>query len=471
MIQWDKNIQDQFNEVIKYSQGIENPQTDKLFEIWSKRKWGFWDSMDKKLIYEFPQPVTLEMDAQTKEDRLSHFLDWVSRFSESLGDFLDAQRDGFYDNKTISNWHTDDDVIPAGMKISKAIGRYWRDYLDPIQIDTVQCEISRMIQENKVTGRLCLSIHPLDYLSLSENQHNWRSCHALDGEYRAGNLSYMLDQTTVIAYIKSDEDTTLPRFPESVPWNNKKWRCLFFVDPGRSLIYAGRQYPFFSENALNLVRQCLLEPCNYFMNKIHTFEVGIPWRHNCVVGDCEVGGEKVYLHQPHIFDANTCVRLSDWVRDEEGSMHFNDLLRSSFYTAWTLRYGHRSDRELLQQGPVVVGDAIPCLVCGDVHPRNEVCNSDVMACEACVLDDPNMEVEWVEHCAECGCRINRDESYCHDGEYYCDNCVDAHTSYCEKCGASILEYEDTAYEGKDGEILCWHCYHYPNGDRNDPYIR
>ena len=28
-----------------------------------------------------------------------------------------------------------------------------------------------------------------DYLSLSENAFNWRSCHALDGEYRAGNLS------------------------------------------------------------------------------------------------------------------------------------------------------------------------------------------------------------------------------------------------------------------------------------------
>ena len=40
-------------------------------------------------------------------------------------------------------------------------------------------------------GYLYLSIHPLDYLSISETNHGWRSCHALDGEYRNGNLSYL----------------------------------------------------------------------------------------------------------------------------------------------------------------------------------------------------------------------------------------------------------------------------------------
>ena len=119
---------------------------------------------------------------------------------------------------------------------------------------------------------------------------------------------------------------------------------------------------------------------------------------------------------------------------------------------------------------MMVGDAIPCLVCGSTEPHHQVCNSDVMACEECVLEDPNMDAEWIVECAECGARIVRDDSYCHDGEYYCVNCVDAHTSHCEKCGTAILEYEDTTYEGKNGEILCWHCYHYPNGDRNDPYI-
>ena len=47
-----------------------------------------------------------------------------------------------------------------------------------------------ILQDVKVSGDLVLSVHPLDYLSISDNNHNWYSCHSLDGEYGAGNLGY-----------------------------------------------------------------------------------------------------------------------------------------------------------------------------------------------------------------------------------------------------------------------------------------
>ena len=71
-------------------------------------------------------------------------------------------------------------------------------------------------------------MHPLDYLSLSENTYNWRSCHSLDGEYRAGNLSYMMDKSTVICYLKSNDDVILSNFGPEVKWNSKKWRVLLY---------------------------------------------------------------------------------------------------------------------------------------------------------------------------------------------------------------------------------------------------
>ena len=70
-------------------------------------------------------------------------------------------------------------------------------------LNEIQSVASMIIQEDKIEGTLCLSVHPLDFISSSENTHNWRSCHALDGEYRAGNLSYMLDKTTVMCYLNS----------------------------------------------------------------------------------------------------------------------------------------------------------------------------------------------------------------------------------------------------------------------------
>ena len=118
------------------------------------------------------------------------------------------------------------------------------------------------IQENKVTGTLCFSVHPLDFLSSSENNYNWRSCHALDGEYRAGNLSYMLDKSTIICYLKGAEKVKLPLFPEYIPWNNKKWRVLLHFSENWDIIFAGRQYPFESEEGIEIVRTLLLSKIN-----------------------------------------------------------------------------------------------------------------------------------------------------------------------------------------------------------------
>jgi hypothetical protein len=117
--------------------------------------------------------------------------------------------------------------VPKGMKLSKAF-KYFVE--DEGQLRIIQDVFSEMIQKNKVCGKLCISIHPLDYLSTSETTHNWRSCHALDGEYRAGGLAYMCDKTTVVCYIKSDEDAVLPRFPHHIKWNDKKWRMLLHME-------------------------------------------------------------------------------------------------------------------------------------------------------------------------------------------------------------------------------------------------
>ena len=115
-----------------------------------------------------------------------------------------------------------------------------------------------MIQENSITGTLCFSVHPLDYLSISENTYNWASCHSLDGDYRAGNLSYMLDSSTIVCYLRGANNVKLPLFPDDVPWNSKKWRVLLFFSDKQDIIFAGRQYPFTSNNGLDEVRKNLL---------------------------------------------------------------------------------------------------------------------------------------------------------------------------------------------------------------------
>ena len=45
------DIKEQFKKVISYSQGIENPVVDDLFEKWLEGKRDFIEAMGGKLIY------------------------------------------------------------------------------------------------------------------------------------------------------------------------------------------------------------------------------------------------------------------------------------------------------------------------------------------------------------------------------------------------------------------------------------
>lgn len=450
-------IQEQFNRVIEYSQGIDEPRTNMLFEIWEEKKKVFIEGMGGELIYEYPLPISIEMSEESKIARVDAFIEELRHQDfDWIADFLDAQIDTFYDNKVCEDYYIDDEVIPAGMKLSKAIGRYFRDRYDYDDIDKIQTKMSRLIQENKLSGKLCLSVHPLDFLSSSENQHNWRSCHALDGEYRAGNLSYMLDDCTIMAYIKSEEDVILPRFPEDVPWNNKKWRCLFFFDKRRGIIYAGRQYPFFSKRALDMVQDLLFVHCNYFLGKRKLFSAfGSRWQHNVIRGDVQQGENIFSIKEPTIFMNEVIRNLNEWVNDAEDSLHYNDLLYSSVYTPWTLRYKYKSIYEMLKAPPLTIGGSIPCVCCEE----NPVFDSQIMLCSKCAVDDPAIATEWITCCPICGERIVKDTQYQDEaGEYYCHSCWEEHITRCVKCGAYInsenVFYTDDGYY----DALCEYCY-------------
>ena len=53
--------------------------------------------------------------------------------------------------------------------------------------------------------RAALSVHPCDFLEMSNRDNSWRSCHRLDGgEYMAGTLSYMNDGASMIFYTMGD---------------------------------------------------------------------------------------------------------------------------------------------------------------------------------------------------------------------------------------------------------------------------
>ena len=323
------------------------------------------------------------------------------------------------------------------MKISRAL-RFFYD--DPTEI---QIAMSRILQEDKITGTLCFSVHPLDFLSLSENNSNWRSCHSLDGDYRAGNLSYMVDKCTMIAYLRHDsEPVILERFGPEVPWNDKKWRCLIFFSEDRNICFAGRQYPFPSAGALDTIRDRLLE--DYFS--------GSRWKNwdngrmtNFVTGDgfnCRI--------EPHILLLGDLRSLPSIVQDARGSRHYNDLLYSTVYTPY---YTSRSHATFSPSESIVrLGGPVRCVRCGDRESGSE----EPMMCDECA-DYRYMSNEHMFCCEVCGRFHPAYESQLVNDTYQvCESCWDAYCGSCDICN-EVFFIEDLTFDEDTNEYKCKYC--------------
>ena len=450
-----QQIKNDFDRVIISSQGIDEPKTDKLFETWLASKELFIRAFGKQLIYEYPEKVTFELNPAAKHDRVLHFVNSVYYrwgYAE-LASFIEAQEEGFFKNITISDYTTSTGkTITKGTKLVKA----FKHFIDNERsLTDVQNEASRIIQEDKIEGTLCLSVHPLDYLSASETTYNWRSCHSLDGEYRAGNLSYMMDSSTVLCYLKSDKDASLPNFPVDLKWNSKKWRVLLFFSNDWKMIFAGKQYPFDAVGGMEIVLDKLL-PTAGLIGK-DSYHVWSEWN-ECIHPTINIDGKDYMELRKHYVPVNEeLVPIKKIIKDVPGSKHFNDLLNSSTYVPkYTVRsYLPYYGIELENKSSVFnIGAFTYCLHCGEEEVLGA---SDTMRCEKCEMEYGDIDNEVFTSCAICGNRMYYDDAHWVDDEPVCDDCFSNHCTVCDYCG-DIYYNDDIRFHEASSEYLCTYCY-------------
>ena len=441
-----KEIKRQFSEVISYSQNIPDPQIDDLFDRWLAGKRDFIEAFDGKLIYEVGK-VTFHFDETTKKDRFEKFINDVYELTDdyTFYQFLKLNENSFYSNLVDAPWKTHDGkIIPKGMKLSKSFKFFEKNSR---HLEEIQNMASRIMQENKVEGTLCFSVHPLDFLSSSENTYNWRSCHALDGEYRAGNLSYMVDNTTVMCYLKGADGVKLPSFPESVPWNSKKWRVLLYLSDKWDVIFAGKQYPFGSDAGLDMVK-------DYFLKVIKKDPYSFCDWISPVMGEVKDSRGNIYdLKHYYIWMRGELRELNNVVRDKDGdrAIHFNDVLRSSVYMPY---YTAENNHDWLRQydSEIVVGGRCNCLRCG----KYRIDNPETMQCDDCELEYGTEENDVYGHCDCCDCRIVLDDAYSVGWDRVCEHCYEEYCFDCDVCGETFYKTE-RHYDEITEKDVCYEC--------------
>ena len=403
-----------------------------------------------ELIYEYPEPVSFLLDENEKARRIEDFIEFISEncYNPDLAAFIEKNASTFFENKVS---HEDKTMsIPKGMKLVKSFSHFIKD---KEMLTYIQNRASQIIQEDKVEGTLCFSVHPLDFLSVSENTYNWRSCHALDGDYRAGNLSYMMDKITCVCYIKSKDGVKLPNFPFNVPWNSKKWRVLLYLSEDNNLLFAGRQYPFSSAPGLDIVKTIFLDLFDRNMNYSD-------WISPLAVKHFEdYTGRKWSLREDFICLRGHLKPFSEVVSNAEGALQFNDLTDSSFYKPLCAAKHNSKWMDVLNTH-LIIGEAVPCLRC----KQNMVARSYTMQCDDCEELYGESENDDFTYCSCCDRHIAISEAldvtvpFASNLTTYETVCEDCFNAQCFQC-ASCLEYSYNSYKCVvNGKELCRHCY-------------
>ena len=362
------------------------------------------------------------------DDWAELFPDWSDYADEAweLSRFLRANMPGFFENKTVEEYEAPDTtIIGKDVKISKNFKHFFDN--DKL-LRLIQDKYSEVVQQDKITGTFCASIHPLDFLSSSENNYGWRSCHALNGDYAGGNLSYMMDNCTIIFYIKGADDVKLPRFPETVPWNDKKWRMLAFISDFENIIWYGRQYPFFSEEMLKQV-------FNFFevFYSTHYYYPDSEY----ITNMRDYRNELTVQIPPHIYYGDKILPKDELIRNAPAAAHYNDLLNSHCYTPY---YSIRATRHYTHgKYPLVtVGHSPICACCGKQERilTNELVSKDCNKklhpsyCDCCGELMPDGPYDWIYGLGK-----------------ICINCFDKYVEKCPTCGHWYAKQKPCMYCG------------------------
>ena len=449
-------IKEDVSKVIACSQNYNiNPEemnVGPLIHQWFEAKRGFIEALDGKCILEVPN-IVFSISEESKKEAYKNFqsmaIEWViagEAHDALLNYFKVVSYEEFFNNKINKDFNCGSFSIKSGTKFVKSLKHF---FTNPNLLDTIQTEASRLIQEDKIRGTLCFSVHPLDYLSSSENCSNWRSCHSLDGEYRAGNLAYMTDDSTVICYLKSEnEKNSISNFPNDVPWNNKKWRCLLYFDENWKTVYAGRQYPFTCDLALPVIKEKLLPLVS------PVFASGWSDWSNFTLE--EING--IELHAKYHLIRNKLYVPFDIIKPNNG-LFFNDVICGTNFTPSYMYdkffFSRKSRTPYFNIGCVPL-----CPVCG----KSEITISDLLICDECACkynpywkaqEDEN-EDEYC-YCEECGAHIhNYNEINWVEGIHLCADCAEELSDWCDNCGERFFK-ENLAYCPEMRDVRCRNC--------------
>ena len=308
-------------------------------------------------------------------------------------------------------------TVQNGMKVTRFLGQIAKAVDKTEAWEAVREKHAQITSENKITGTLCLSIHPLDFATASDNANGWSSCMSWEQEgcYRMGTVEMMNSPIVICAYIKSKN---AEMDIDGTAWNSKKWRAWIIVTP--DLIMCNKQYPIFNNEvamaAIDWVRDLVKEAYGWTYGEIMEdvlFE-------SDKGDDKDMNSVEFSLLTNYMYNDVDCNRSS--MIGCYAFPHTNNW--TGTYKELGIRYVKRTSTNSYLVSICYSGPS-QCMICGRVIDKDENgMDSDRLECPDC-----HEEI----YCADCGERLDPEDAYEYNGQYYCESCYHDHFEECVMC--------------------------------------
>ena len=298
-------------------------------------------------------------------------------------------------------------TISPDMKPIRFIGKLCKDF-NISGFEEFREAHSQVLNEKNDTDTIYLSIHPLDFMTMSESS-TWSSCMNWnnDGDYRMGTVEMMNSPCVVVAYRVHKNDYRFGEFT----WNDKRWRELFIVTD--KIISEVKPYPSNNESLTNviLVELRRLAKRNWNLDFDSPIRYTGDW-HECLETPSRPE-EKFNI------DFNTDIMYNDF-----GTMDYHLLCVNKDIE---LRGKEEISRiHIYYSGPA------ECMWCGRLVGLDDIVGESHVVCREC---DPK-----AVHCTCCGAALDEDSVTWIDDYPYCNDCVDENYAYDElNCDYAPIE--------------------------------
>ncbi len=315
------------------------------------------------------------------------------------------------------------------------------------ELENFRIRHSQILNEKVITGNLCLSVHPLDFMTMSDN-NTWNSCMNWrnGGCYHVGSVEMLNSNNVVCCYIESSKPFYLTKERnDNYTWNDKKWRQLFYVT--KDIIVSGKSYPYFNKDitmaALNALRDLAKKNLNW------TYEFG----------------PEQYSDMLHIRTLKAMENNQKFIHTGKTTKHniifhtkgmYNDMLNDQRTKYYCVRNKVKHNKVITYSGKA------PCLCCGESvisesdyysDEYNERYNNvGQVVCESCNKEHFSCDI----------CHETCNSSYLYqvkengDIHKYCEHCFKNYIRVCPCCG-KILNLRDALRDVKRIYVIKPNC--------------